>query len=111
MPSPDWEDLDDFLDTKAGFALAALVRLASGETRDIVGIFDEPAVDAAAGHGYELETTQPRFGCKETAALGISRRDELTVAGRTFDVTHAPECDGTGWCIIRLAPREGQGGR
>lgn len=106
---PAWENLDAFLNP-AEFAEQARLQLQGGVERQVVGIFDEPFLDATLGE-YRHDTTQPRFLAKETDLAGASRGDTLAIGARLFDVMSAPEVDGTGMATLRLAPRHGQGRR
>lgn len=105
MPSPSWENLDVFLQTDrmGGFASTVSVYLRkTGEDRSIVGIFDEPYLNAQLGE-YEVDDAQPRFTCKASDCVGIREKDRLTLSdGRIFYVMHYPQQDGTGLCILKL---------
>lgn len=107
MPKPpSWENLDVFLqlDTDGGFAASANVVLQDGSTVTIVGIFDDQYLNAQAGE-YEHDTSDPRFLCKSSDAMCIRRGDELSIDGDTYDILTAPQHDGTGMAVIKLAPR------
>lgn len=99
---PDWENLDEFLDV-GEFADRGTLRLESGEVRPVVGIFDEPFLDAQLGE-YQLDTTAPRFMAKERDLVGVTRGDRITVKGRGYDIMSHPQIDGTGLATLRLAP-------
>lgn len=106
---PAWENLDAFLNP-AEFAEPATLQLQGGVVRQVVGIFDEPFLDATLGE-YRHDTTQPRFLGKEAALTGATRGDTLVIGARQFDVLSSPEVDGTGMATLRLAPKQGQGRR
>lgn len=104
MPAPAWEDLDDFLQLD-DFAVEGIVKAGgTGTPRTIVGIFDDPYLNAQLGE-YELDSSAPRFTVKETEAAGILRGDTLEVAGKVFDVLSSPQQDGTGMAVIALGRR------
>lgn len=103
MPAPGWEDLSAFLQTDE-FASTATVSLQDGSTRSVVGIFDDPFLNAQIGE-YELETSRPRMSCAASDLEGIRRGDTATIDGETFDVVSGPQPDGTGMAILDLARR------
>lgn len=109
---PFAEDLDQFLSVRE-FATPATLIFGDGdnpERREVVGIFDEPFLDAELGE-YDLDTTQPRLLCKEADVRGLGRYDRVEIAGRVFDVMSLPQVDGTGMATVRLSPVSGQGRR
>lgn len=103
MPTPAWDDLDAFLDT-ADFAVLATVTLHDETTRSVRGIFDDPYLNAQLGE-YEMDTSRPRFHCKEADVIGVLRGDQVEIAGRMFDVLTSAQPDGTGMAILELAPQ------
>lgn len=106
---PFAEDLDQFLRVDE-FAHACELRLAGGVVREVRGIFDEPFLDAAMGE-YQFDTSQPRLLGKASDFVGVTRADTIVIDGREFDIMSAPRIDGTGMASLRLAPKNGQGGR
>lgn len=104
MPKPPWEDLDQFLDERTGFAVTATLVLRDATERVILGIFDEPSLSAVAGRQYQYNTTAPTFSCKEADVHGCTRGDSLILDGRTFDLLKSPRIDGTGWAMLELNP-------
>jgi hypothetical protein len=105
MLQPSWENLDDFLNTDE-FAVTAVLLPQSGVSRQIVGLFDEPFMDAELGE-YRMDQVAPRFMCRADQVGDVTRGDVLIVQGRTLDIMQAPMVDGTGMATIRLAPRRG----
>lgn len=103
MPAPSWENLDDFTNPD-DFAISGLLTLASGETRTVVGIFDEPYMNADLGE-YELDASQPRFGAAEKHFVGVERGDTLEIDGKVYDILTAPQSDGVGWATLQLGER------
>lgn len=103
MPSPAWEDLDDFLDVD-DFATAAVIHFQGGGQRPVVGNLDDPYLLVRAGE-YSEDTTKPTFYVKESDAAGIRRKDWLVVNGKTYDIMTGAQPDGTGMAIIELAAR------
>jgi len=104
MLSPDWENLDEFLglDTQDGFAKKAILALASTEaTRNLVGIFDEPYLDAQLGE-YRADESAPRFLCKHIDVIDVARGDRLSIEGVVYDVMSAAQPDGTGMATLYL---------
>lgn len=104
MPSPSWENLDDFLalDTDGGFALPAVILFRNGETKTASVIFDDPYFDAQAGE-YVADTSSPRITGKESDLGRIRRGDSITIAGETFLATASAEPDGTGTAVVHMA--------
>ncbi len=100
MPSPAWEDLDEFLQTE-DFAVTATFTLLDSSTRAVVGIFDDPYLNAQLGE-YQADTSEPRFTCKESDTVGIERKCLAVIDGKSYDVMTYPQSDGTGMAIIRL---------
>lgn len=111
MPLAAWEDLDAFLDPDFGFAVDAQITPSTGPARLARVIFDEAGVDAALGGQFTRDDTTPAISGKESDLKGLVRGDQITVAGRIFDVMSAPEPDGTGWATVRLAAARGSSGR
>lgn len=101
MPSPAWEELDEFLQTD-DFATAAIIRLQSGETRPVNGIFDDPYLSAKLG-GFDRDDNHVTFYCKESDCVGVQRFDTMTIDGVTYDVMTTPQSDGTGMSYIVIA--------
>lgn len=102
MPTPDWDDLDDFLDTD-GFAVEARVQPLAGPVRTITGIYDDQYLNAITGE-YEADSSRPRFECKAAAAAGLKRGDIVDVPkeGR-FELLTEPQPDGTGMCKLAMS--------
>lgn len=103
MPAPPWEDLNVFLNTDE-FGLPAVVKFRDEEAEDraIVGIFDDPYLNAELGDAHDLDTNRPRLTCREDAVQGIGRGDRIEVAGRSFRVATGPQADGTGLAVLML---------
>lgn len=102
MPTPAWDDLEAFLSADE-FAVKATVRLQDGGARVVLGIFDDPYLNAQLGE-YEVDTTRPRFTCKEADVIGLARGDLVDINGRTYDVLSGAQPDGTGMALLELAP-------
>ncbi|MEI4262793.1 head-tail joining protein [Roseovarius sp. D0-M9] len=107
MPSPSWENLDAFLQLDE-FAVTAIVTPAEGVSRSIVGIFDDPFLDAQLGE-YRLDTSAPRFQSTEQALSGIKRGDGVTIDGVEYIALGGPKSDGTGMATLELVKQEAGG--
>jgi hypothetical protein len=105
MLQPGWEDLDGFLNADE-FAVTAVLHPQGAASRSIVGIFDEPVLDANLGE-YSMDQVAPRFTCRADQVADVRRGDVLVVQGRTLDVMQSPMADGTGMATLRLAARRG----
>lgn len=105
MPAVDWEDLNAFLSIDE-FASQATIAMQDGSTRSVVGIFDDPFLNAELGE-YELDTTRPRLTCKAQDVAGVQRGDEVTIDGEAFDVLTWPQGDGEGLAVLQMARRHG----
>ncbi len=105
MPSPSWENLDDFfdLDSSGGFAVSAVIDIQGVGARTVNGIFDDPYLNADLGE-YDTDTSAPRFTCKEIDVQGVGRGDYLTVNGTKYNIMTEPQSDGAGVAIIRMEP-------
>ena len=101
MPTPAWDDLDAFLSADE-FAVRATIRLQDGGARVVLGIFDDPYLNAQLGE-YEVDTTRPRFTCKESDVIGVLRGDMVDIDGRTYDVLASAQPDGTGMATLEMA--------
>lgn len=109
MPKPAWEDLGEFLDADE-FAASAVFTLLDGSTTPaVLGVFDDPYLNASAGE-YQADDIGPRFYCPEAAVAGVERRCTAVVTApgeppRTFDVMTRPQACGTGMALVELAPQ------
>jgi len=104
MPTPaPFDDLDVFLSTDE-FAVAAVVTLLDGTTRQVRGIFDDPYMNAQLG-GYEQDSTDPRLFCKWADTEGIERGCSVAIGAAVYDVLAGAQGDGTGMATLRLAAR------
>lgn len=105
MPSPSWENLDDFLttDDRGGFATVAVFSLQIGGARRASGIFDDATLNTQTGE-YEIDIVNPRFLCKYTDVVDVNRFDTVTIDGQVWQVVDLPRDDGTGMATVRLAP-------
>lgn len=102
MAAPDWDDLDDFLDTD-DFAVLATITPKVGRVRLVSGIYDDQYMGATAGE-YAADSSKPRFNCKLVDVLGLKRGDKIVIPGEgTFSVLNEPEADGTGMANLELA--------
>lgn len=101
MPAPAWEDLGDFFDPEV-FGSRGTIRFQAGGERQIVGIFDDPYMNAMLGE-YEADTSSPRFTCREVDVAGVQRGDEFELDGALYDVMTHPQKDGHGLAILKLA--------
>lgn len=108
MPAPSWENLDEFLqdETAGGFAIPAVFHLQGVPVpRVVVGIFDDPYLNPQLGE-YEVDTSEPRFTCKETDVADVERGDWVQLPdGKLYDIMTGPQSDGVGMAIVRLEPR------
>lgn len=104
MPTPAWDDLNTFLSVD-DFAVEATVTRQDGDTRVVIGIFDDPYLNAQLGE-YELDTSRPRFTCKESDVIGVLRGDMVEINGRSYDVLSSAQPDGTGMAVLELAVQE-----
>ncbi len=104
MPTPAWDDLNTFLSLD-DFAVEATVTRQDGDTRVVIGIFDDPYLNAQLGE-YELDTSRPRFTCRESDVIGVLRGDMVEINGRSYDVLSSAQPDGTGMAVLELAAQE-----
>jgi len=107
MPSPSFENLNAFFQTDE-FATTAVVTSAEGVSRSVVGIFDDPYLDAQLGE-YRLDTSSPRLQCSETVLAGINRGDGVVIDGVEYVALAAPKSDGTGLATLELVKQEAGG--
>lgn len=103
MAALGFEDLGEFFDVNE-FATTATI-YGEGGAQEILGIFDEPSIDAEIGQ-HEFDTASHKFRCAATDVLTMVRRDRLTIEGRDFWLEKAPQPDGTGLAVLFLAPEE-----
>ncbi|WP_036041602.1 head-tail joining protein [Bradyrhizobium yuanmingense] len=105
MPSPAWENLDDFLNVD-DFATTATFTNSDGQvSQPVACIFDDPYFDKQLGE-YSATEGEPRITCKEVDVVGVKKHHECTIAsmpGRTYHVVHDVKFDGTGTCVVYLA--------
>lgn len=109
MPHPSWDNPADFMDTD-DFAVKAIIQFQDGTTRNIVGIYDGPYLEARLKE-YEQDTDKPKFTCVEGTCAGVRRGDDLVVyqsdgvtVFATFGILTTPQEDGTGLEVLELAP-------
>lgn len=110
MPSPAWENLDDFLD-RDDFAVEALVEFQAGGTRTVWGIFDDPYMNAQLGE-YEADTSKPRLLAKESDFAGVKRGDLVAIIQRDkagnivsreeYDIMTGAQSTGDGMALLAL---------
>lgn len=105
MPAPAWEDLGEFLDPQE-FASHAVIRFQSGAQRAVVGIFDDPYLNAELGE-YDMDNSRPRFLGKFIDFQGVKRGDILELDGQEYDILTSPQPDGTGMATLDLAEPRG----
>lgn len=99
--APAWDDLTAFVDTD-DFAVTATHTPATGQPRQVRGVFDDSHLDASLGE-YDADTTDPRFAGIASELDGIKRGDSLQIAGQDYAVLKPPQPDGTGMATVRLA--------
>lgn len=107
MPTPRWDNLDDFLDMDE-FAVTCTV-VQGGITRaPFTCIFDDPYFDTQVGE-YNFDQTNPRIMGKAAAMAGIRRGAVATLTGQdlppqgiSLAVLDAPKPDGTGMAMLQL---------
>ena len=104
MPSPSWENLDDFLavDDDGGFAVPAIVRFQDGTRKTVNVIFDDAYFNAQLGD-YDSDSSQPRITGKESDLVHVRRGDLVKVHGKTYEALTSYEPDGTGMAMVPLA--------
>lgn len=101
MPSPSWENLDDFLNPDE-FAVEAVVHFQDGGERAVTGIFDDPYLNAQLGE-FDMDTSKPRLLCKEADLAGIGRGDRVTLGGKSYSVLSEPHSTGDGMATLEMA--------
>jgi hypothetical protein len=70
-------------------------------TRIVRGYFDNAFFDSSVGE-VVLDSTQPRFQCKESDVSGIARETACKVEGKNYTVMEI-QPDGTGLATVTLA--------
>ncbi len=103
MPAPDWENLDLFLNTD-DFGITVTINHKAGGSSTLRAIFDDPYINAQLGE-YQPDITDPRLTVKQLDAINVKKHDYCTINDKTYDVLTAPQPDGSGMAIIRLAAR------
>ena len=102
MPSPFWENLDEFFSTQE-FAVEATLKFADqSPDRAVVGNFDDGYEMPRLGE-FERDHQGPIFVGKSSGLEGVTRGDSLVVAGKTYTVLTAPQDDGTGIACLELS--------
>lgn len=101
MPSPSWENLDDFLDLD-DFAVPVTVEFQDGTTRTVTVLFNNPYL-GARGADYVSDNEAPHIRGKDADLAGIVRYDRVTYDGHVYDVLSAPQSDGYGLSRLPLA--------
>ena len=91
MPSPSWENLDDFFSTDE-FGLEAIINIQDAGTIVVSGILDDPYLNAELGE-YDTDTNDPRLTCKEVDILAVRRGDTAVINDKTYDILNSPESD------------------
>lgn len=72
MPAPTWEDLDEFLDVDE-FATPATVHRQDGAILSVVGIYDDPYLNAELGE-YDMDTSRPALHLQGSGRAGRHAR-------------------------------------
>jgi hypothetical protein len=109
MPTPDWDNLGDFLDTDE-FAVVARITPQVGPARFVNGIFDDKYLNAITGE-YEADSSCPRFECKMADVAGLRRGDTWQQwdakaqqpVGDAYALLTEPQPDGTGMAKLEMA--------
>lgn len=70
-------------------------------TKIVRGYFDNAFFDSAVGE-VVLDSTQPRFQCKESDLAGVTRETRCKIEGQSFSVMEI-QPDGTGCSVVTLA--------
>jgi hypothetical protein len=100
MPTPDWDNLDDFL---GDFAVVATITPQSGPVRQVRGIYDDQYLNGITGE-YEADSSRPRFSCKFDDVAGLKRADTINVPGEgVFKLMTEPQPDGIGMAKLEMA--------
>lgn len=102
MPTPVWDDLDDFLSLD-DFAITATPD--GGQTFPL--IVEEQYFSAELGT-YDMNTSDPWATAKASDVVGLKKRSRLAIKQNSalygvFWLTHDPEPDGTGMATLRLS--------
>lgn len=101
MPSPSWENLDDFLSVDE-FAVSAVIEDEDGgDIRQVTGIFDDPYLNAELGE-YDMDTSKPRFLAKETELSGVRRGARVTIGAKIYDVLTGSQSTGDGMAVLMM---------
>lgn len=98
MPSPAWEDLDDFL-SEDDFAVPAVIALQAGGQVSLSVLYDAPSVMADLGEAYTREDAKHYVSCKEALVGSVKRGDTITITfptgPQTFDILAGPQGRGS----------------
>lgn len=106
MPTPSWDNLEDFLDPD-DFAVVATITPKAGLARRVNGLYDDDYLSADTGE-YTADSGTPRLTCKLVDVVGVKRGDAVFVPGEGhFSVLSDPHQDGTGTAVLKLARNAG----
>ena len=97
---PSWDNRDEFLSVD-DFAVMATIHLASGASRQVAGLFDDPYQHARLGD-YDRDDARVTFLAKVEDFAGVRARDTLAFGGTTYDVLTEPQQDGNGMAKLEL---------
>lgn len=90
----------------AEFAVAATITKESGDTVDVMGIFNSTYEDVRVG-GYHIDTQNPNFLVEYTDEVrDVRRNDLIAIDGDSYRISSTPRSDGTGMAYIYLQPND-----
>lgn len=95
----DFDDPREFIDD---FADAVTIRVDGREPFEVLGIFDEKYLNAAAGE-FDMATARPRLTCVAADLAGLKKYTRATIAGKPYSFDHDPHPDGIGMAVVFLS--------
>lgn len=115
MPTPAWDELEQFTDPE-DFGTWAVITFQAGGTRRIPVLFDDPAANIRFRNrapmspvvtlgDYDMDAEHPYMTATVAHLDGVRRKDSvmLEADGSTYGILTGPKPDGTGFAFVSLA--------
>lgn len=95
----DFDDPREFIDD---FADVVTIAPKGRAPFDVLGIFDEKYLNAAAGE-FDMAAARPRLTCVAADVAGLKKYTSVLINKTPYYFDHDPHPDGNGMAVVFLA--------